>query len=133
MFTKKRIIGFVILIAFGLLFFITSFFPEFSYNLIETLLRVHLNTERWLPVMRKLLLGISFIFIAFAFIILFFSHIQKLYKEHNILFYAIAFFLIALLCRRACFGFASGDYITCLKPWFDTFKANRLEAIRSDV
>ena len=133
MFTKKRIIGFSIFIAFGLLFFIASFFPEFSYNMVETLLRVQLNTERWLPVMRKLLLGISFIFIALAFVIFFFSHIQKLYKEHNILFYAISFFLIALLCRLACLGFESGDYITCLKPWFDTFKANRLEAIRSDV
>ena len=130
---SKRIISFSVLVALGLLLFVLAFFPDFSYNTIKSLLRINLNTEKWFPVIGKLLLGISFIFFAFAFAILFFPQLQNLYKEHNILFYAISFFIIALICRFAGFGFESGDYKGFLEPWFNTFKANRIEAIRTDV
>ncbi|MBP5784412.1 MAG: hypothetical protein J6W16_02355, partial [Methanobrevibacter sp.] len=43
------------------------------------------------------------------------------------------FFIIALICRFAGFGFESGDYKGFLEPLFNTFKANRIEAIRTDV
>lgn len=133
MVSKKRIITFSILIIFSILFFVLALFPSYSFNLIKTLLRANIHPENWLPVIDKFLFGASIIFLFSAFTCLFFPNIQRLYKEHNILFYAIAFFLIALLCRFAVFGFESEDYKSCLKPWFDTFKANRLEAMRSDV
>lgn len=134
MFTKsKRIICFSVFVLFGLLFFISAFFPEFSFNTVSSLLKLSLNTERWLPIIGKLLFGISFICFASAFSVLFSNQLQNLYKEHNILFYAIAFFIIALVCRFASFGFESLDYKVFLKPWFDTFKDNRIDAIRSNV
>lgn len=133
MVSKKRVITFSILMIFSILFFVLGLFPTYSFNLIKTLLRANIHPENWLSVMDKLLFGVSTIFLFTAFVCLFFPNIQKLYKGHNILFYAIAFLLIAFLCRFAGLGFESGDYKSCLKPWFDTFKANRLEAMRSDV
>ena len=130
---RTRIIGFIVLLTFSLIFLCLSFFSNFSYNLLENLLRMNINTDRWLPIIGKLLLITSFIFLISAIIVLFFPHIQKFYEEKTILFYAISFLLIALLCRFAGFSFESGDYKDCLKPWFDTFKEGRLEAMRSDV
>lgn len=130
---KARIITFSIILVFALLFFLLALFPSLSYNLLESLLGMEINTERWLPVIGKLLLCVSSIIFITAFGVLFSHQIQNFYKNHNILFYAIAFFIIALICRFAGLSYESGDYVNCLKPWFDTFKSNRLEAIRSDV
>ena len=116
MISKKRLIPFCVFFAFSVCFFVLGLNAEFSYNLLENLLRMELNTERWLPKIGSLLFILSFLSLIAGFCILFFEKLVLLYGKHNILFYAIAFFIIALLCRVTCFEFESGDYVSCLKP-----------------
>lgn len=94
---------------------------------------MELNKEIWLPYISKLFFCITFLIVILSLCIIFFEWIVKFYEKHNILFYALVFFVLALLCRLSAFSFESGDYINFLKPWFETFKSNRLEAIRTDV
>lgn len=130
---KTRITTFLIFAVFSVIFFILGLFPSFSFELIKPLLRADIHTDKWLSVVGKIWFLVSLILLSSAFICLFFSHIKNFYKKHNILFFAIFFFFLALLCRFAGRDFESGDYKLYLKPWFDTFKNNRLEAMRTDV
>lgn len=54
-------------------------------------------------------------------------------SKKRIIFYTITFSILALLCRFSALSFESGDYTIFLQPWFEIFKSNRLEALRSNL
>lgn len=133
MFSKKNIIISSIIFIISVIFLILSFNSLFAYNLFEKLLGLTLNSERWIPIFGKLLF-IGFLFtLALALGILFLEQIITFYNKNTIIFFIICFGVIAFLCRLSCLSFTSVDYNSHLKPWFETFKADRLNAFRSDV
>ena len=130
--TRQLVLG-GLLFALAVLCFAAFFNTNLVFSLVEKSFGRNLNSEKWIPFLKTILSGLAFLCLVSAFTAIFFKDIQTFYAEHNLSFYLIVISLTGLLCRLPGISFESVDYTNCLKPWYESFKADRFGAFRNNI